>query len=170
MFSYKPYRQSHKTHILYSVTFFLNRAICMIMWKNFVDLDSHRWQYGALHAGYLRLQTHSQFVVLTAFPLQQWLHEGASMFRDTYCACFALSMCGSVMWKVLILQHVPFNILHKSIEEGMLRGYVERVFWEGILRGYVKSVCWEGMLRGYVERVYWVCWEGILRGYVERVR
>jgi hypothetical protein len=60
MFSSKLYRQSHNTRILYSVTFsFENRAVCKIMWKNIVELDSHRWQYGALHAGYLRLQTHS---------------------------------------------------------------------------------------------------------------
>jgi hypothetical protein len=27
--------------------------------------------------------THSQYVTLTAFPLQQWLHERASMLRYT---------------------------------------------------------------------------------------
>jgi len=25
--------------------------------------------------------THSEYVILTAFPLQQWLHEGASLLR-----------------------------------------------------------------------------------------
>jgi len=36
----------------------------MKMWKNVVERDSYRWQYGAcaLHAGYLRLQTHTQVV------------------------------------------------------------------------------------------------------------
>jgi hypothetical protein len=38
---------------------------------------------GALHAGYLRLQTLSKYVVLIAVPLQQWLHERASMLRYT---------------------------------------------------------------------------------------
>jgi hypothetical protein len=28
--------------------------------------------------------THSQYVILTAFPLQQWLHERASILRYTY--------------------------------------------------------------------------------------
>jgi hypothetical protein len=28
--------------------------------------------------------THSEFVTLIAFPLQQWLHERASMLRYTY--------------------------------------------------------------------------------------
>ena len=37
----------------------------------------HRSQNGAcaLHTGYLRLQTHSEYVILIAFTLQQWLHE-----------------------------------------------------------------------------------------------
>ena len=30
--------------------------------------------------------THSEYVILTAFPLQQWLHERASMLRYTYIA------------------------------------------------------------------------------------
>jgi len=32
--------------------------------------------------------THSQYVILTAFPLQQRLHERASMLRYTYNASF----------------------------------------------------------------------------------
>jgi len=31
--------------------------------------------------------THSQYVILTAFPLQEWLHERASLLRYTYIAC-----------------------------------------------------------------------------------
>jgi hypothetical protein len=31
--------------------------------------------------------THSQYVILIAFPLQQWLHERASILRYTYIAC-----------------------------------------------------------------------------------
>jgi len=42
-----------------------------------------------MHAGYLRLQTHLQYTyaILTAFPLQQWLHERAPVLRYTYIAC-----------------------------------------------------------------------------------
>jgi len=32
--------------------------------------------------------THSKYVIIIAFPLQQWLHECASMLSDTYAACF----------------------------------------------------------------------------------
>jgi len=72
-----------KPHILYLITFFENRAVYEIMWKNMVT--PVRWQYGtcALHAGYLWLQKH---VIITAFTLQQWLGGNASMLRDTYIA------------------------------------------------------------------------------------
>ena len=30
--------------------------------------------------------THSEYVILIAFPLQQWLHERASILRYTYIA------------------------------------------------------------------------------------
>jgi len=31
--------------------------------------------------------THSDYVILNVFPLQQWLHERASLLRYTYIAC-----------------------------------------------------------------------------------
>jgi len=31
--------------------------------------------------------THSQYVILTAFPLQQWLRERAPLLRYPYIAC-----------------------------------------------------------------------------------
>jgi len=31
--------------------------------------------------------THSQHVILIVFPLQQWLHERASLLRYTYITC-----------------------------------------------------------------------------------
>ena len=34
--------------------------------------------------------THSEYVILTAFPLQQWLHERASMLRYTYISCIVI--------------------------------------------------------------------------------
>jgi hypothetical protein len=32
-------------------------------------------------------KTHSEYVILTAFPLEQWLRESASMLRYKYIAC-----------------------------------------------------------------------------------
>ena len=50
-----------ETHILCSLTFFDNCAVYEIIWKN--DVEWGR-QYGpcALHAGYLKLQIHTQVV------------------------------------------------------------------------------------------------------------
>ena len=31
--------------------------------------------------------THPEYVILIAFPLQQWLHERASLLRYTYISC-----------------------------------------------------------------------------------
>jgi hypothetical protein len=47
-------------------------------------------QYGAcaLHAGLLRLQTHTpMFATIVAFPLKQWFLELASTLRYTYNVC-----------------------------------------------------------------------------------
>ena len=35
-------------------------------------------------------RTHSEYVTLTAFPLQQWLYEQAAMLRHKYIACLML--------------------------------------------------------------------------------
>jgi hypothetical protein len=77
-----------KTHILCSVTFFENRAVCEIMWKNIVEPGGPWATYGAcaLHAGYLRLKTHSEYVILIAFTLQQWMHKRSPVLRYTYVA------------------------------------------------------------------------------------
>jgi len=36
------------------------------------------------------IDTHSEYVILIAFPLQPWLHECASVFCYTYIACLVL--------------------------------------------------------------------------------
>jgi hypothetical protein len=33
------------------------------------------------------IDTHSEYVILIDFPLQQWLHEPASLLRHTYIVC-----------------------------------------------------------------------------------
>ena len=39
--------------------------------------------------------THSGCVILTAFPLQQWLYERALMLRYNYIACLVTFMYGT---------------------------------------------------------------------------
>ena len=42
--------------------------------------------------------THLEYVILIAFPMQQWLRERASMLRYTSIACLVLCRCGGVTW------------------------------------------------------------------------
>jgi hypothetical protein len=39
--------------------------------------------------------TQSEYLILTAFPLQQWLHKRASLLRYTYIACLLESPLGN---------------------------------------------------------------------------
>jgi hypothetical protein len=39
---------------------------------------------------------HTEEVILIAFPLQQWLHERASLLRYTYIACLVISWEGNL--------------------------------------------------------------------------
>jgi len=63
--------------------------------KILLSRKCHRWQFSAcaLHAGKLRLHTDSEYVILVAFPLQQWLHECALLLRCTYIACLIFTCC-----------------------------------------------------------------------------
>jgi hypothetical protein len=61
-----------------------NVAICEIMWKNIVTLHMTVWRMRIACWVPKATNTHSQYVILVAFPLQQWLHERASLLRYTY--------------------------------------------------------------------------------------
>jgi hypothetical protein len=46
--------------------------------------------------------TLTEYVILIAFPLQQWLHDRASLLRYTYIAClvlFSLTVYSSTIFK-----------------------------------------------------------------------
>ena len=50
--------------------------------------------------------THSECIIFFAFPLQQWLHERASMLRYTYIACIVIILYATTRQEVtpLMLQ------------------------------------------------------------------
>jgi len=62
-----------------------NRAVYEIMWKNVVKYSTagqatdDNMAHAQLHAGYPTLQTHLEYVILIAFPLQ--------LLCYTYLAC-----------------------------------------------------------------------------------
>jgi hypothetical protein len=80
-----------KTHILCSRTFPENRAVYGIMWKKYGragqatgDNIIRRMRFACWIAK--ATDTHSEYVILIAFPRQQWLCESAWMLRYTYIA------------------------------------------------------------------------------------
>ena len=93
----KSCTENHNTRLMSNNIMWGENRAAYEMWgeKKTVQPAGHRWQYGAcaLHAGYLRLQTHSEYVMLTAFPLQQRLHERVSVFCHTYIACVVIRAC-----------------------------------------------------------------------------
>ena len=71
-----------ETRILCLVTFFPleNRAVHEIMWKNTVRPDRpqiRRMRFACCVRK--ATNTHSEYALLVVFPLQQWLHECASI-------------------------------------------------------------------------------------------
>jgi hypothetical protein len=71
-----------KTHILSSITFFYF-FFYEIMWKNIVELDRQQMTNTACRIP-KTTNTHSQYVIFIAFPLQQWLHERTPVLRYTH--------------------------------------------------------------------------------------
>jgi len=57
--------------------------------KKSLSRTGHRRKYGtcALHWILKATNTHSEYVILIAFPLQESLHEGTSTLRYTHIAC-----------------------------------------------------------------------------------
>ena len=81
------------THILRAMTFSENRAVYEIMWKKFcTDGEATDNTRRTRSASWITkdTNTHSEYVILIACPLQQWLLERASMLRYTYNACLLL--------------------------------------------------------------------------------
>ena len=82
-------RENQNTHLC-SITFFENRTVYEITWKNNVEPDRPRmtiWRMRIASWIHRATNTHSEYVILFSFPLQQWLQERALILRYTYIAC-----------------------------------------------------------------------------------
>jgi hypothetical protein len=82
----KSLRENHNTHFtLNNFSFFLeNRVVYEKMWKN--TLEPGKPQMTIWRMRFARwipkaTNTHSEYAIIIALPLQQWLHERASMLR-----------------------------------------------------------------------------------------
>ena len=75
-----------KTHILPSITFFSPQVVPFVemVWKNMVDTDMSQTTVQRMHYAYWLTKAtdiHSEYVILIAVPLQQWLHERTTFLR-----------------------------------------------------------------------------------------
>jgi hypothetical protein len=86
-----------------------NRAVYEIMWKNIVEpkipqmtIRRMRFAFWVTKA----TETRSDYVILIAFPRQQWLRERASMLRYTYIAWLVKRYYGNGFY---FLQFLTFS-------------------------------------------------------------
>jgi hypothetical protein len=76
---------------MFSDFFSENDAIFAIMWKNMVQPDRPQMEIRRMRFACWvtkATDTHSEYVILIAFPRQQWLRERASFLR-LYVHCLA---------------------------------------------------------------------------------
>ena len=85
------------THTLCSIlflSFFANHAVYEIMWKNFVQLGRPQmtiWRTHIVCWVPKATNTHTGCVVHIALPLQQWLHERASLLSHMhFLSCYVV--------------------------------------------------------------------------------
>jgi len=70
--------------------FFEIHAIYEKMWKNTVEREKPQVTIWRMRIAYWitkATNTHSEYVILITFPLQQWLHQQVSILHYTYIAC-----------------------------------------------------------------------------------
>jgi len=72
-----------KSHILCSITFFLNRAVYEIMCKSTVEPDRTQMTIRRMRIACWIPKatfTHPEYVILIDFALQEWLHESPQCY------------------------------------------------------------------------------------------
>jgi hypothetical protein len=91
MFKIKDVVENLETHFKFNkfVFVFENRVVCEIM-KNIVERGRPQATLWCLRIAFWlskATNTHSGYVIFIVFPLQQWLHERASLLCYTYTVC-----------------------------------------------------------------------------------
>jgi len=100
----KTCRENKNTHLMFN-DFFENRSIYQIMWKNIVEPERPQmtiWHMRIACWMPKATNTHSQYVLLIAFPLQQWLHEPRCYVIRTLSVLFLLTI---LVFLVRLLLH-----------------------------------------------------------------
>jgi len=117
------FRENHNTHFVFNYVFFLNRVVYEIMWKNIAEPDRPQmtiWRMRISCCVANATNTQSECAILTAFPLQQWLHEQASMLRDSTLPVLFNSIINP-QDKYTILSSCPIHTFWLGASVGSLR-------------------------------------------------
>jgi hypothetical protein len=88
--SVKFYREIKKNAFYVQLRFFENHYVFEVMWTNFVEPDKPQmtiWRMRLACCITKATNTRSEYVILIAFPQEQWSYERASILRYTYVAC-----------------------------------------------------------------------------------
>ena len=87
----KSCTENQNTHFVFNNFFFFeNLAVYEIMWKNMVQPDRPQMTIRCMRIACWipkDTDTHSQYVIIVAFPLQQWLRERSPVLGYTHIAC-----------------------------------------------------------------------------------
>jgi hypothetical protein len=86
----KSFRENQNTLFIFENFYSKNHAIYDVMWKNVVQLDRLQktvWRMRIACWITKATNTHAEYVIHIAFPLQQWLQERALLLNYTNTAC-----------------------------------------------------------------------------------
>jgi hypothetical protein len=93
---------------------FENCAVYDIMWKNIVQSDRPQltiWHLRILCRIPKAADTNSEYVILIAFPLQQWLYERVTMLCHTSAACLVKHSYSVKSQKTMTFRNVDNKII-----------------------------------------------------------
>ena len=68
----------------------------MMIWKNIVEQGRQEMTIWRIRIASW-IPTHSEYIIITDFPLQQWLHERSSVLRYTSILILVISYTG-LLW------------------------------------------------------------------------
>jgi len=89
-------RGNQNTHFMFS------NFCSKILWKNIVEPDRPQkttWRMQIACRIPKVTNTHSEYVIIIAYLLQEWLHESASALFYTYIACLFIYNYKTSCWK-----------------------------------------------------------------------
>ena len=96
-------------------SFFENRSINEIMWKNMVQRDRSQMTIGRMRIAYCiprATNKQSEYVILFVYPLQQWLYQSPSILCYTYMASRVSGFHGTVVQLIILYVITPCSFVH----------------------------------------------------------